>query len=87
MLELTLADLARFDGLAGAPAYIAFRGTVYDATHSFQWQAGRHQVVHRAGRDLTSDLGPAPHGADLLARLPAVGILVEEPRAASRPAP
>lgn len=87
MLELTLAELARFDGRAGAPAYFAFRGTVYDATHSFHWQAGRHQVVHHAGRDLTSDLSLAPHGADLLARLPAVGILVEKPEAASRTAP
>ena len=72
------SDLARCDGKAGAPAYIAYRGKVYDVSRSFLWQEGRHQVVHTAGSDLTKDLDQAPHGADLLARVPMIGSLAEE---------
>lgn len=74
----TTAELARYDGRNGAPAYIAYAGTVYDVTHSFLWQGGRHQVLHSAGVDLTGSLSQAPHGADLLARVPVIGRLREE---------
>lgn len=36
-----------------------------------------HQVLHRAGRDLTAELAHAPHGAHLLDRVPVVGTLRE----------
>jgi predicted heme/steroid binding protein len=45
---------------------------------SFLWQNGRHQVVHNAGEDLTDSLEQAPHGVEILERLPVVGILREE---------
>jgi len=34
---------------------------------------GRHQALHRAGEDLTDALGNAPHGEDLLERVPVIG--------------
>ena len=77
MRELTSAELARFDGHAGAPAYIAYQGKVYDVSRSFLWQQGRHQVVHLAGRDLTGELEAAPHTAAMLERVPIVGRLVD----------
>ncbi len=77
MRELTPQELARFDGRAGAPAYIAFQGKVYDVSHSFLWQEGRRQVVHTAGKDLTGELEAAPHGAALLERVPVVAALVD----------
>lgn len=39
---------------------------------------GRHQVLHTAGADLTASLDQAPHGADLLERVPVVGMLSED---------
>ena len=77
MLELTLAELARFDGRAGAPAYIAFQGKVYDVSRSFLWQQGRHQVLHAAGKDLTGEIEAAPHTAAMLERVPIVGNLAD----------
>jgi predicted heme/steroid binding protein len=71
-------ELARYNGKNGAPAYIAYKGKVYDASNSFQWRSGRHQVLHNAGEDLTDALEQAPHGADMLERLPMVGTLHDD---------
>ena len=77
MLEITLDDLAKYNGRSGAPASIAFQGKVYDVSRSFLWQQGRHQVVHTAGKDLTSELEAAPHTAAMLERAPIVGTLAD----------
>jgi predicted heme/steroid binding protein len=71
----TAEELARYDGKDGAPAYIAYKGRVYDVSHSFSWRGGRHWVLHQAGADLTDSLASAPHGKDLLNRVPVIGIL------------
>ena len=75
MKEFTLEELAGYHGRAGAPAYVAYQGQVYDVSASFLWQAGRHQAMHEAGTDLTASLDGAPHGPDLLERFPVVGVL------------
>jgi predicted heme/steroid binding protein len=77
MLEITLDELAQYNGRSGAPAYIAFQGKVYDVSHSFLWQEGRHQVVHTAGKDLSGELEAAPHTAAMLDRVPIVGTLAD----------
>lgn len=77
MRTITREELARCNGRDGAPAFIAYEGRVYDASASFLWRGGRHQVRHLAGREYAPGLEGAPHGADLLERLPLVGILVE----------
>lgn len=77
MRQFTEEELARYNGKDGVPAYIAYKGKVYDVTHSFLWRKGRHQVLHEGGEDLTDCLEQAPHGADLLERAPTIGILVE----------
>jgi predicted heme/steroid binding protein len=78
MRKFTLSELARLNGLNGAATYIAYEGKVYDVSRSWQWQRGRHQVVHPAGVDYTGGLGQAPHWSDLLERVPGIGILVEK---------
>jgi predicted heme/steroid binding protein len=77
MKEYTLEELARCTGEDGTPTLIAAQGVVYDVSNSYHWRRGRHQVLHRAGMDLTAELAHAPHGAHLLERVPAVGTLQE----------
>jgi predicted heme/steroid binding protein len=74
--EFTVRELSEYDGKNGRPAYIAYRGKVYDVSNSFLWKEGRHQVLHDAGKDLTKDLEQAPHGEDLFERVPQIGILI-----------
>ncbi len=75
MKEFTEKELNKYDGREGRTAYIAYRGEIYDVTGSFLWKNGKHQVTHRAGKDLTPELEKAPHGADFLRRFPVVGRL------------
>lgn len=79
MRRFSLSELAGYDGRNGAPAYVAYEGTVYDVSASFLWRGGKHQVRHSAGLDLTEALKDAPHGPDMLGRAPQVGVLAEEP--------
>ena len=78
MRRFTKKELAQYNGKGGRPAFIAYEGSVYDASRSFLWQNGQHQVLHAAGVDLTASLDRAPHGADLLKRVPMIGILDED---------
>ena len=87
MRRFTEEELARYNGNGGSPAYIAYKGNVYDVTHSFLWQKGRHQVFHTAGQDLTGSLDQAPHGEDLLDRVPLVGVLGKGEQDLDAPAP
>lgn len=82
--DMNAEELARCDGKEGRPALFAHEGTIYSAAGSRFWKEGSHMGRHQAGSDLTAVLSQAPHGAELLARLPAVGRLVST---ASRPAP
>jgi predicted heme/steroid binding protein len=75
--RFTLEELALCHGRDGAPAFIAYEGRVYDVSASFLWQKGRHQVEHPAGVDYTGRLASAPHGPDLLDRVPIVGLLAD----------
>ncbi len=71
----TIEELRFYDGQEGRPAYIAYRGKVYDVSTSYSWRNGEHYLVHKAGTDLTNDLQHAPHGTDLLENYPVVGFL------------
>ena len=77
MLQFTRKELSRYNGKDGAPAYFAYQGKVYDASRSFLWRNGRHWVRHLAGKDFTGCLADAPHGEDMLERLPVIGYLVD----------
>ncbi len=72
---LTLEQLKQFDGTAGKPAYVAFKGKIYDVSGSDLWVDGDHQGLHAAGRDLTPEMSDAPHDDDVLSRFPLVGEL------------
>jgi len=72
----TKEELRKYDGSNGL-AYVAYRGKVYDVSQSFHWKRGIHQVVHCAGCDLTGALAQAPHGTDMLEKIPIVGELLD----------
>lgn len=54
--------------------WIAYRGLVYDVTHSRFWRRGIH-YEHWAGQDLTDELADAPHADEVFAGLKVVGRL------------
>jgi predicted heme/steroid binding protein len=76
MRKFTREELSRYNGKDGAPAYVGYRGIIYDVTGSFLWNEGRHQALHGAGEDLTDALDrDAPHGPEFLKTWPRVGIV------------
>jgi len=74
----TLKDLKGFDGKSGKPAYIAFKGKVYDVSGSPLWAEGKHQGRHFAGTDSTEEITNAPHAEEVLTKFPVVGELRKE---------
>jgi predicted heme/steroid binding protein/uncharacterized membrane protein len=76
--DLTLSELGLCDGKEGRPAYIAFRGAIYDVSQSRLWKNGNHLNRHPAGVDLTEVLSQAPHGDEKVMAMPRVGSLLAE---------
>ena len=74
--KFTLEELKQYDGKEGRPAYIAYKGKVYDVTDNFLWIDGDHQGEHAAGKDLTGAMANAPHGEENLERVKLIGVLV-----------
>jgi predicted heme/steroid binding protein len=75
MKQFTAEELASFDGRDGRPAYVAYKGVVYDVTESAMWGAGDHEGLHSAGVDLTAEHDDAPHDV-YVTDFPEVGTLV-----------
>ena len=74
--KITTVELAENNGQDGKPAYIAFRGKIYDVSESAFWLYGDHMGTHQAGKDLTSEIELAPHREEVLQRMKEVGVLV-----------
>jgi len=72
-------ELSRFDGKEGRPAYIAYKGVVYDVTDNPMWEGGSHMDRVEAGRDLTEFLQDAPHGEEVFDSLDIIGKLETTP--------
>lgn len=83
--ELTEGELGAFNGADGSPAWIAYKGIIYDASASPLWRGGVHFAKHKAGLDLTDALKLAPHGEDRVLSLPAVKKLAEAGAPAGKP--
>ena len=73
--KFTLEELAKYTGKDGTPAYVAYKGKVYDVSDSPFWLGGEHLGSHDAGKDLTSEMDLAPHGPENLDRVKPVGEL------------
>lgn len=70
----TRNELAKYNGQNGQPAYVAFKGIVYDVSNVPQWAGGMHHG-EQAGTDVTNDISRSPHGEKVFADLPKVGTL------------
>ncbi len=77
MIELTLEELAFFDGTNGRKAYIAVDGYIYDVTNDPYWRDGTHQGMYQAGQDLSEEILSSPHGKSFLDRVPRIGTIKE----------
>lgn len=75
MKEFKPEELSGFSGRDGAPAYVSYEGKVYDVSGSKLWKSGTHMMKHNAGRVLDGQMAAAPHGPEVLERVPRVGIL------------
>ncbi len=74
--KVTKQELEENNGKNGKPAYIVYRGKVYDVSQSSFWIDGDHLGMHQAGKDLTEELAMAPHKEENLAKVKLVGELV-----------
>ncbi len=74
--KFTVEELSSYNGKGGKPAYVGYRGKVYDVTESSQWLDGDH-LGHEAGQDLTMAMDIAPHGDEIMEKIKIVGVLAE----------
>ena len=74
--KVTMQELEENNGKNGKPAYIAYKGKVYDVSQSSFWLDGDHLGMHNAGKDLTEELEMAPHREENFQRVKLVGELV-----------
>jgi predicted heme/steroid binding protein len=72
--KFTVDQLSSFNGKNGQPAYVGYKGKVYDVTESSQWMEGEH-LGHAAGQDLTMEMEIAPHADDVMEKMKIVGVL------------
>ncbi len=77
LLQMTIEELAQFNGKDGAKAFVAIDGNVYDVTGNRKWLDGNHEQGMTAGRDLSEFISGAPHGYDILKQFTIVGKIVE----------
>ncbi len=83
--DLTIEELAQFDGKEDRPAYLAYKGRIYDVSGSRLWKGGAHMRKHLAGFDLTDAIKQAPHGEDRIMGMPEIGNLIEGREKFKRP--
>lgn len=84
---LTIEELHSFDGKEERPAYVAYKGKIYDVTNSKLWKDGSHAKKHLAGHDLTNALKTAPHGEEKILSMPQIGKVIEAGSKVPRPFP
>ncbi len=75
---ITQQELQANDGQDGRPAYIVYKGKVYDVSQSKLWRKGTHVRKHHAGNDLSADLPAAAHDTGVFDKVVLVGELQKE---------
>ncbi len=72
---MTKEQLKEFNGNDGKPAYIGYKGKVYDISKSDFWAGGTHMGRFKAGEDLTDSIDMSPHGEKNIFRFEVVDTL------------
>jgi len=83
-LVFSASDLALFTGRGKRKPLFVYEGKIYNASDRDLWRNGMHPGGHSAGMDLTDQLEKAPHGSEVMGRLPVVGTLSKEPSKTDR---
>jgi predicted heme/steroid binding protein/uncharacterized membrane protein len=83
--RFTVEDLSQFNGGEKKPAYIAYKGKIYDVSASKLWVEGNHVRKHLAGNDLTEALRTAPHDEDKILVMPLAGELITSETKVQKP--
>ncbi len=83
--DLTTDELAYFDGKEGRPAFVGYKGQVYDVTLSAFWYNGNHLLKHVAGMDLTLAMSLAPHSSSVLKGFVIVGNIIKQDKVKKSP--
>ncbi len=71
------SQLALRNGQDKPQVWVAYKGLIYDVTHSRLWKTGKH-YEHWAGQDLTDELPDAPHTDKVFDRFTVIGQLSDE---------
>jgi predicted heme/steroid binding protein len=74
--KVTRQELEENNGKNGKPAFIVYKGKVYDVSDSPMWSDGEHMGMHYAGKDLTEELEMAPHRDENFKNVKFVGDIV-----------
>lgn len=75
---MTLKQLQQYNGKNGNKAYVAYKGKVYNVSHSDSWNNGTHHGMHEAGLDLTEAMHSAPHADEVFDGFEVVDTLDED---------
>ncbi|MDD2839354.1 DUF2231 domain-containing protein [Sulfuricurvum sp.] len=81
MQTFTEEELQKYNGQNGMPAYVAFKGNVYDLSESPLWKNGVHFKKHFAGNDLTAMIANAPHSEEVFANFSPIALYISSPSA------
>ena len=76
MVDLTLDELEKYNGKNGNPAYLVFKGVIYDVSDSTWFTDGEHMGIHFCGQDLTEEISQAPHDEDVFSDIKKIGQLI-----------
>lgn len=68
------SQLAQRNGQDRDEIWIAYKGLIYDVTHSRMWRNGKH-YEHWSGQDLTDELPDAPHTERVFEKFAPIGRL------------
>lgn len=75
-MTYSIDELAQHNGRILSTIWVGYKGMIYDVTSSELFKDGKH-YFHDAGKDLTLEMGDAPHMDDVMNRFPVVGRLAQ----------